>query len=637
MRLGIGILAALALASCRTSGPTSDEPSDTSPNAPEVARIEPSQMMATIETLASDELGGRYSLHSDIDRAASVLIEKFEAAGVEPVGDDFRHPFDIAVGADLVSPPAMSISRRSRKSEASEGSFGPMPGSASGTVTGPLVFVGYGAAANDPADYDDLRDLDVSGTIAVVLLDAPRRPDSRALYERIRSIGDLFETQARPLRDANDTDALAKLQRQTRDELGAIIKPFLGGAPLPDSLMQVPDDPTAPLQADAFASALFTPTASDGPTFPFSAGRLRNKLARLVDAGVVGIITVRGPRSFIDDESRDEDPLPDLSTTRPARDVGVPVVQMKWRDADRLLKVGSRKLSSLQGQIERELEPASADLKAEATLSVEIRPRNVQAPNVLGQIVGKRPDEFVILGAHYDHIGTDEDGRGHCRAIVDGEKKDVICNGADDNASGTAIVMEVARVLASRPEPPERTVVFALFAGEELGLLGSRAMAANPPDALPWKGGMPVAMVNIDMVGRLRPDPGLLIGGVGTSPQWMGLFERAGWDDIPITFDRSVTTRSDHAAFYKLGMPVIFMFTGVHGDYHAPGDETSGIDPVGLGKVGTLTLGVIEQIAGGSAIEFAEPATPEEGLVPALPGDVEATIERRVNYASTPE
>ncbi|MCR9164920.1 MAG: M28 family peptidase [Nannocystaceae bacterium] len=634
MRQGIGILVTIALASCRPSGPTPPGPSDTKPEHPQPARIEPAQMMATIEALASDELGGRYSLHSDIDRAASVLAQKFEAAGVEPVGDDFRHPFDITVGADLVSDPAISISRGPRVTEAPAGSFGPMPGSATGSVRGPLVFVGYGAAANDPTDYDDLADVDVTGAIAVVLLDAPRRPDSRALYERIRSIGDRYESQARPLRDAGDEDALSKLQRLTRDELGALIKPFLGGAPVPEALMQVPDDPTAPLQADAFASALFMPTASDGPTFPFSAGRLRNKLARLVDAGAIGIITVRGPRSFIDDASRDEDPLPELATTRPARDVGVPVVQMKWREADRILKIGSRKLSSLQGQIERELEPASAGLKAEATLSVELRPRNVQAPNLLGQIVGKRTDEFVILGAHYDHIGTDEDGRGHCRAIVEGETKDVVCNGADDNASGTAVVVEVARVLASRPEPPERTVVFALFAGEELGLLGSRAMAASPPAA--WKGATPVAMVNIDMVGRLRPDPGLLVGGVGSSPQWMGLFETAGWGDIPITFDRSITTRSDHAAFYKLGMPVIFMFTGVHGDYHAPGDEASRIDPVGLGKVGNLTLGVIEQIAGGAAIEFAEPATPEEGLVPALPGDIEATIERRVNYAPTP-
>ena len=594
--------------------------------------------MSTIEALAADDLGGRYSLHPDIDRAASVVIERFTAAGVKPVGDDFRHPFDIAVGADLVSAPKLTITRKGEGVPAAEDAFGPMPGSASGSASGGLVFVGYGAVANDPTAYDDLDGVDLAGKIAIVLLDAPRRPDSNALYERIRSISSRYESQAKALREANDVDALAKLQGQARKELSALVGPFLGGAPVPEHLANVPEDPLGPLPADAFASLLFMPNADGGgPSFPFSAGRLRNKLARIVDAGAVGIITVRGPRSFVDEETRDDDPLPELGNTRPARDVGVPVVQMKWRAADELLRIGGRKLSSIQGQIERELKPASKDLKAEATISVELQPRMLQAPNVLGQIEGKHPDEFVVLGAHYDHIGTDEDGRGHCRAIVEGETKDVVCNGADDNASGTAVVLEVARVLAARPEPPERTVVFALFAGEELGLLGSQALADEPPAAAPWKDGHAVAMVNIDMVGRLRTDPGLLVGGVGSSPQWMPLFENAGWDGIPITFDRSVTTRSDHASFYKLGIPVIFMFTGVHGDYHAPGDEASGIDPEGLRKIAGLTLGVVEQIAEGSAVDFAEPSTPEEGLVPALPGDNEATIERRVGYPGPSE
>jgi len=636
MRLGIGSLAVLALMACQPSGPTPVGPDALPPVAPP-AQIDPASMMQTIETLASDDLGGRYSLHTDIDRAAAVLIERFEAAGVQPVGDDFRHPFSIAVGADLVVPPTLSIARKGRATEAEASSFAPMPGSASGSVRGPLVFVGYGAVANDPAQYDDLAGVDLAGKIAIVLLDAPRRPDTRALYARVRTLGDQFETRAKPLRDAGDRDALGKLHRQSRDALAELVEPFLGGAPLPEHLTAVPEDPTEPLPADAFASLLFTANADAPVSFPFSTGRLRNKLARLVDAGAVGIIAVRGPRSFLDEADRDDDPLPDLHTTRPARDVGVPVVQMKWRAADALLKTKGRKLSSLQGQIERELEPVSMALSADAELSVELKAREQAAPNVLGQIVGKKPDEFVILGAHYDHIGTDEDGRGHCRAIVDGTAKDTVCNGADDNASGTAVVLEVARVLASRPEPPERTVVFALFAGEELGLLGSRALAAEPPAAAPWQGGTPVAMVNIDMVGRLRDDPGLLIGGIGSSPQWMDLLEGAGWDGIPITFDRSITTRSDHASFYKLGMPVVFMFTGVHGDYHAPGDETSGIDPVGLGKIAGLTLGVVEQIAEGSTIEFAEPATAEEGLVPALPGDNEATVERRVGYPGTIE
>ncbi len=626
-------LASLALISCRAGGRGGQTPASADQEASSAVEIDAGQMMATIETLASDGLGGRYSLHPDIDRAAGVVAAALEVAGVEPVGADYRHRFGIVVGADVVAPPKLTIDRGKRSEAIDAASFGPMPGSASGSVQGPLAFVGYAAVATDEGSYDDLAGIDLSGKIAVVLLDAPRRPDTQAFYALVRTIGERFEDQARPLREAGDTDALAKLHGQVRAELAALVQPFLGGAPPPEHLTGVPDDPTLELDADAFASLVFTPTAGgDQPSFPFTAGRLRNKVARLVDAGAVGVIAVRGPRSYVDDRAREADPLPDLGATRPERNFGVPVVQMKWRDADTLLRVGGRKLSSLQGQIERELKPASADMKGEATLWVELKSLEVEAPNVLGQIRGSDPTEFVILGAHYDHIGTDEDGRGHCRAIVEGQAKDVVCNGADDNASGTAVVLEVARVLASRPQPPKRTVVFALFAGEELGLLGSRALASEPPAAEPWQGGAPVAMVNIDMVGRLRPDPGLLIGGVGSSPQWMSLFESAGWDGIPITFDRSITTRSDHANFYKLGIPVVFMFTGVHADYHAPGDEADAIDAAGLDKVARLTLGVVEQIANGSAIDFAEPARAEEGLVPALPGDVEATIERRVGY-----
>ena len=104
MRSGpAAVLVALSLASCRPSGPTSVENTRSSLEASSEARIDPEHIMSTIEALAADELGGRYSLHSDIDRAASVVIDRLTAAGVKPVGAEFRHRFDIAVGADLVS------------------------------------------------------------------------------------------------------------------------------------------------------------------------------------------------------------------------------------------------------------------------------------------------------------------------------------------------------------------------------------------------------------------------------------------------------------------------------------------------------------------------------------------------------
>jgi Zn-dependent M28 family amino/carboxypeptidase len=209
-------------------------------------------------------------------------------------------------------------------------------------------------------------------------------------------------------------------------------------------------------------------------------------------------------------------------------------------------------------------------------------------------------------------------------------EKDAICNGADDNASGTAVVLEVARVLANGPAP-KRTLVFALFSGEEIGLHGSRALADAPPNVAPFAGGKVVAMVNIDMVGRLG-EKGLAVGGVGSSPGWMPLFDDIGTFGIPTIYDRSVTTRSDHANFYRHDIPVVFFFTGTHPDYHRPGDELELINRDGLTSIAELTLALMQKLAAGHEVPFAKPTTPAEGLVGALPGDNAATVERRVGF-----
>ncbi len=634
-RRSIALALLLLGGSCRTDRQAST-PSGSAPSTPASPSIDPQRLLGTVQALAGDQLGGRYSLHGDIDRAARVIENEFEAMGIEPVGENYRHPFGIAVGATQLEPPTLSLRGRGKAKDVALDTFAPLPGSASGRIEGELVFVGYAvrSGTGDSASYDDLDGLDLEGKIAVLLLDAPRRPDAKALYARLRSVEKAYEERAVPLRDAGDQDALRRLQSQTRAELAAVVEPFLHGRPIPATALEVPADPTAPLSLEEFASLVFFPSADDeAPAFSFVAGRLRAKLRRLKDAGVAGVITVRGPRSFVDEEARDTDALPRLDTMSPVRDLEIPVVQMKWRAADTLLSIGRRKLSSVQGQIDRELRPQSKPLGKTAALSVKLEARELEAPNVVGQLVGRtRPDEFLIVGAHYDHIGTDEDGHGHCKALERQGTRDSVCNGADDNASGTAVVLEIARMLAAAPSPPERTVVFALFAGEELGLLGSRALADHPPEAAPWSSGHAVAMINIDMVGRLRPDPGLLIGGLGSSPQWMPMFEQAGLGEIPIVFDRSITSRSDHASFYKHDIPVVFLFTGVHGDYHAPGDEVAGINVEGLASVATLTYGVAQQIASGADITFAAPTKPSEGLVGALPGDNPDTVERRVGF-----
>ena len=263
------------------------------------------------------------------------------------------------------------------------------------------------------------------------------------------------------------------------------------------------------------------------------------------------------------------------------------------------------------------------------SLAAEPVPVHEPSFNVLSWIPGtEHPEEIVILGAHYDHIGRGDSGAGHCR----GKGEDDICNGADDNGSGTVVVVELARAIAESGVTPKCTLVFALFAGEELGLLGSNAMAAELPKAAPFDSGKIVAMINIDMVGRLRPELGLAVGGVGSSSGWMPLLDGVDARGMPIMFDKAITMRSDHASFYKQNIPVLFFFTHVHDDYHGPGDEMSLINRDGMGTIAQYVMDITRQVADGYALPFTPPGTPDEGLVGALPGDNPKTIVKRIGF-----
>ncbi len=224
------------------------------------------------------------------------------------------------------------------------------------------------------------------------------------------------------------------------------------------------------------------------------------------------------------------------------------------------------------------------------------------APNVLGWVEGtERPNEIVLLGAHYDHIGTKEFGT-FCRGPEeDSDPEDAICNGADDNASGSALLMNIARAFGESGYAPKRTVVFAHFAGEELGLLGSKALAESPPPGAPFEDAEVVAMLNMDMVGRLG-DEGLQVGGEKTSPAWPELIAASAPEALTITHPASVTGRSDHAHWFRQGIPVLFFFTGLHADYHRTSDEVSTINLQGIADIGTLVLGLTKALADGADI-----------------------------------
>jgi aminopeptidase YwaD len=207
---------------------------------------------------------------------------------------------------------------------------------------------------------------------------------------------------------------------------------------------------------------------------------------------------------------------------------------------------------------------ATLDMK----LKVDIGEKKRTGTNVIGYI-DNGAASTVILGAHFDHLGYGEDG--NSREV---EKKNQIHNGADDNASGTAAVIELARLL-KESKGKNNNYLFICFSGEELGLFGSKYFTEHPTVDL----GTVNYMINMDMIGRLNDSlHTVTVGGYGTSPSWGELYRLSGKkslynSNLSFHFDSSGTGPSDHTSFYLKSIPVLFYFTGLHSDYHKPTDD----------------------------------------------------------------
>lgn len=211
---------------------------------------------------------------------------------------------------------------------------------------------------------------------------------------------------------------------------------------------------------------------------------------------------------------------------------------------------------------------ANLDIK----LKVDIGEKKRTGHNVAGYL-DNGAATTVVIGAHYDHLGYGEDGNSILRT---GEK--LIHNGADDNASGTAAMIELARLMKASKDK-KNNYLFLAFSAEELGLNGSKYFADHPTVDL----AKTTYMINMDMVGRLNDSTKVLtVGGYGTSPWWGSYFASAKSNKyFTLKFDSSGTGPSDHTSFYRKDIPVLFFFTGLHGDYHRPSDDFDKINYVG--------------------------------------------------------
>jgi hypothetical protein len=276
----------------------------------------------------------------------------------------------------------------------------------------------------------------------------------------------------------------------------------------------------------------------------------------------------------------------------------LPILHLKRHVIDGVVQRSlGRDLAAIQRGIDAKLEPASGRLdgwRIRGRIAIdrtETQGRNVLAllPGAGAAPAGDRPGidarETVVLGAHYDHLGF-----GGSNSAAPGEK--AIHHGADDNASGTALLVEVARQLkAAGPLP--RSVLFAAFSGEERGLLGSGHYAANP--AVPLTD--TVAMVNLDMVGRLVDDR-VIVHGTGTGTGLEQLVDRlVAAHGFGVAKEAGGFGPSDHSSFYAKKIPVLHLFTGSHADYHRPTDTAEKINYDGMVRIAGLVADIVRELA----------------------------------------
>ena len=255
---------------------------------------------------------------------------------------------------------------------------------------------------------------------------------------------------------------------------------------------------------------------------------------------------------------------------------GLPFVQVRSEFAEAWFAAAGRDFKETQTAIDNDLQPRSFSFpdSVRVSMSIDVRHRARDVHNVVGYIPG-RTDEYVIVGAHYDHLGIGE------QFSLAPEKIGTPHPGADDNASGTAGVIALARWFAAQPKP-QRGILFVAFAGEELGLLGSSYYVNHP--ALPLN--KAILMINMDMIGRIRDGKVLVSGASNGSVYRLQLQSLAGRYALALDLDDSaVYGSSDHTSFKTKLIPILFFFSGLHADYHRPTDTWEKIEADGATKL----------------------------------------------------
>jgi aminopeptidase YwaD len=311
----------------------------------------------------------------------------------------------------------------------------------------------------------------------------------------------------------------------------------------------------------------------DKPESKFAAfSEDRAKVLTAQDNGAAGVLLVAGPHFSEKDE------LQGLFYDKNSSTYSIPVFQITRKVADSILSATGNTIEYLENKINQTMEPIVFQLDINISAKADVIQKNATTFNVAGMLKGNDPvlkNEFIVVGAHYDHLGMGGPGSGS-RAL------DTIAvhYGADDNASGVAAVIEMA-YKAAAVKNNRRSLIFAAFGAEEMGLIGATSFTANPPVDLTKV----AAMFNFDMVGRLDTNSrALSIGGSQTSLETEEILNRLG-NGFNLSLSPEGSGPSDHAAFYMQDIPVFFISTGAHPDYHTPDDVAEKINYEGVSDI----------------------------------------------------
>lgn len=317
----------------------------------------------------------------------------------------------------------------------------------------------------------------------------------------------------------------------------------------------------------------YSPGESDPHNNPFEKYEsMRMKTIHARDSKAAGIIFITGPESG-------EESLQKLKYDNVPQDAGLPVINCKREIIENILKKQGMDLQKIQKDIDSLRVPNSFYLNnANAEITTNITEINSKTDNVIGFLEGSDPvlkNEVIVIGAHKDHLGYGTYG-----SLYKGADKQ-IHNGADDNASGTAGVLELAQKFSSERKNLKRSILFICFGAEEAGLIGSAYFTKS--SLLDKK--KIIAMINMDMIGRLSEDK-LIIYGTGTSTLWDNLLDSLNGNfKFAITKNPEGLGPSDHSSFYSKNIPVLHFFSGTHKDYHSPTDDVEKINSDGEVKI----------------------------------------------------